>query len=167
MYKNFSLIGSYNYIDHLKKFLTFYNNRKHSKIKMAPVDVTSENEKFLLDTVYREKNQIVKKPKFKLGSFVRVSKYKNIFEKKYTPNWSTEIFRIIKIDLKYPELYYIQDYLGENVLGAFYRWELTSVHDPSSYLVEKILKRKGSKAFVKFLGFDSTHNQWVDADTII
>ena len=37
-----------------------------------------------------------KDPKFKVGNHVRISKYKNIFAKGYTPNWSEEVFVIKK-----------------------------------------------------------------------
>ena len=30
-------------------------------------------------------------PKFTVGDHVRISKYKNIFAKGYTPNWSEEV----------------------------------------------------------------------------
>ena len=38
-----------------------------------------------------------KDPKFKVGDHVRISKYKNMFAKGYTPNWSEEVFVISKI----------------------------------------------------------------------
>ena len=37
-----------------------------------------------------------KDPKFNIGDHVRISKYKNIFVKSYTPNWSEEVFVIKK-----------------------------------------------------------------------
>ena len=39
--------------------------------------------------------------KFKVGDHVRISKYKNIFAKRYTPNWSEEVF-IVKKKMLYP-----------------------------------------------------------------
>ena len=38
-----------------------------------------------------------KSTKFNVGDHVRISKYKNIFAKGYTPNWSEEIFVIEKV----------------------------------------------------------------------
>ena len=38
-----------------------------------------------------------KDPKFKIGDIVRISKYKNILVKSYTPNWSEEVFVIKKV----------------------------------------------------------------------
>ena len=40
---------------------------------------------------------MIKIPKFKVGDRVRISKYKNIFAKRYTPNWSEEVFVVSKI----------------------------------------------------------------------
>ena len=49
---------------------------------MKPIDVTSD--------FYAECNENLnnKNPKFKVGDYVRASKYKNIFAKGYAPNWS-------------------------------------------------------------------------------
>ena len=42
------------------------------------------------------KNLIKKDPKFKINDHVRISKYKNIFPKGYSPNCSEEIFVVKK-----------------------------------------------------------------------
>ena len=44
-----------------------------------------------------------KDPKFKVGDHVRISKYKNILAKGYTPNWFEEVF-VIKKSLKYSSM---------------------------------------------------------------
>lgn len=159
--------GNYNWIDHLDEYLSFYNNRVHRTIGMKPIDVSKSDEKFLLESVYRNEAPLVNKTKFTLGSYVRVSRYRNVFDKSYYPNFGTEIFKIVKIDRRHPEVYYLQDYLGNNIKGMFYREELTSVRDPKGYLVERVLKRKGNKLYVKFLGFDNDHNEWVDKNSLI
>ena len=53
---------------------------------MKPIDV-KDNTYIDIDKEFHDK-----KPKFKVGDHVRISKYKNIFAKGYTPNWSEEIF---------------------------------------------------------------------------
>ena len=63
-----------------------YNNTYHSSIKIKPKDVTDS-----VFVEYSEKSN-KKYPKFKIGDNVRISKYKNVFAKGYTPNWSEEIF---------------------------------------------------------------------------
>ena len=52
-------------------------------------------------------------PKFKVGDHVRISKYKNIFSKGYTPNWFEEIFVIKKIKNTVAWTYVINDHNGE------------------------------------------------------
>ena len=67
-----------------------HNNTYHRTIKMKPIDV--KNNSF---AEYNEESN-EKDPKFKIGDHVRISKYKNIFAKGYTPNWSEEIFIVKK-----------------------------------------------------------------------
>ena len=70
--------------------VTKYNDTYHTTIKMKPADVKSN--------IYIDSSKEIndKDPKFKIGDIVRISKYKNIFAKGYTPNWSEEVFVIKK-----------------------------------------------------------------------
>ena len=70
------------------------------------------------------KIQTKKDPKFKVGNFVRISKYKNIFAKGYTPNWSEKIFIVDEIENTVPWTYVINDLDGEVIAGSFYEKEL-------------------------------------------
>ena len=73
------------YFDVLDDIVNKYNNTVHRTIKMKPIDVK--------DNTYVDSKKEVndKDPKFKVGDLVRISKYKNIFAKGYTPNWSEEV----------------------------------------------------------------------------
>ena len=79
------------YIYELDDLVNEYNNTYHRTIKMKPVDVKDNT------YVDFEKEVNDKDPKFKVGDHVRISKYKNIFAKGYTPNWSEEVFVIKKV----------------------------------------------------------------------
>ena len=57
--------------------------------------------------------------KFKVGDHVGISKYKNIFAKGYTPNWSEEVFIISKIKNTVPWTYIINDFNGKKLLEHF------------------------------------------------
>ena len=81
---------------------------------MKPIDVTSDSY-----AAYNE-DSIVTKPKFKVGDRVRISKYKNIFAKGYTQNWSEEVFIVSKIKSTVPLTYVISDLNGEKIAGSFY-----------------------------------------------
>uniref|UniRef100_A0A6V7KEI4 Chromo domain-containing protein n=1 Tax=Bracon brevicornis TaxID=1563983 RepID=A0A6V7KEI4_9HYME len=165
MWKTFSIQGTYKWIDIINELVADYNNTKHRTIKVKPRDVTLENEKYLLRHIYGkfEANR-TKNVKFKVGDHVRISKYKTVLEKGYTPNWTTEIFKIIKIQNTNTTTYLLEDRNKERVEGAFYQEELAKVKYPDVFLVEKVLKRKGNKEFMKWLGFNSSYNSWIDAD---
>ncbi|KAK9702845.1 hypothetical protein QE152_g29696 [Popillia japonica] len=122
LYKTFSLRGSYKWIDILSEITAKYNNTKHRTIKMKHADVTVKSKhllstvynnikvmgkhifkvgdcvrisKHLLSTVYNN-IKVMGKHIFKVGDCVRISKYRGTFAKGYTPNWSTELFKILQ-----------------------------------------------------------------------
>ena len=82
IFKHIAAISKIVYFDVLDDIVNKYNNTVHRTIKMKPIDVTSSS--------YAEYNEDSNKkdPKFKVGDNVRISKYKNIFAKGYTSNWS-------------------------------------------------------------------------------
>ena len=88
------------------------------------------------DDYYAEYNEDPKKknPTFKVGDNVRISKYKNIFAKGYTPNWSKEVFVINKIKNTVPLTYAISDLKGEEITGSFYEKELQATYKNESIL---------------------------------
>ncbi|KYN22391.1 hypothetical protein ALC57_05203, partial [Trachymyrmex cornetzi] len=47
------------------------------------------------------------------------------------------------------------------IAEAFYEHELHHATHLDVYLVEKVLCRKGDKVYVKWLGFDGSHNSWI------
>ena len=65
-----------------------------------------------------------KNPKYKVIDHVRISKYKNIFAKGYTPNWSEEVFVIKKVKNTVGWTYVINDLNGVEIIGTFYEKEL-------------------------------------------
>lgn len=161
MWKEFSLNGSYKWVENIQNLIDKYNHTVHRTIKMKPADVNKDNEKSLLKTAYN-RIKIFPKPKFRVGDKVRISKYKHLFEKGYTPNWTTEVFRIHTIKVTNPVTYLLEDYEGNKIKGGFYERELLKTEHPDLYLVEKILKRKGNKLLVKWLGFSNDHNSWIN-----
>lgn len=166
MWKEFSFNGSYQWIDIYKDLVNAYNKKVHRTIKMAPIEVNSSNERKLLNTVYSHL-KIYKMSKFNVDDYVRISKYKHVFEKGYTPNWTTEIFRIKTIKNTYPTTYILEDYQRNPIRGGFYDEELSKTRFPDTFLVEKVLKTRGKEAFVKWLGFSSEHNSWINKNEIL
>ena len=91
IFKHMAAVSKNVYFDVLDDIVKKYNNTVHRSIKIKPTDVTSDS--------YAEYNEDsnVTKPKFKVGDHVSISKYKNIFAKEYTQNWSEEVFVLSKI----------------------------------------------------------------------
>ena len=86
-----TLVSKNVYIDKLDYIVNKYNNSYHSTIKMKPADVKSNT------CIDSSKEINCKGPKFKIGNVIRIIKYKNIFAKGYTPNWSEEVSVIKKV----------------------------------------------------------------------
>ena len=106
------------YFNVLDDIVDKYNNTYHKTIKMKPIDV--EDDSF---AEYNEQSK-EKDPKFKVGDHVRISKFKKIFAKRYTPNWIDEIFIVKKIKNAVSWTYIISDLNGEETAGSFYEKEL-------------------------------------------
>ena len=148
------------YINKLDDIVSEYNNTYHRTIKAKPVDVK--------DNTYidfkREVND--KDPKFKVSNHVNISKYKNIFTKGYTPNWSEEVFVIKKVKNTVPWTYVITDLNGEEIIGTFYEKELQKTNQ-QKFRIEKIIKTKGDKLYVKWKGYDNSFNSWIDQKDLV
>ena len=82
--------GKNAYYNVLNDVVSEYNNTKQSTIKMKPIDVKDDNKRVYID----EHNK--KDSRFKVVDRVRISKFKNMFAKGYIPNWSKEIFIVMK-----------------------------------------------------------------------
>ena len=139
------------YIDKLDDIVHEYNNAYHRTIKMKPIDIK--------DNAYIDFGKEVKDndPKFKVDDRVRISKYKNIFAEGYTPNWSEEVFVIKEIKNAVPWTYVINDLNDEEIIGTFYEKELQKI-DHQEFRIEKVIKRKGGRLYVKWKGYYNSFN---------
>ena len=106
------------YCDVLDDVVNKYVNTKHNTFKMKPIDVKNNNKRVKID----EHNE--KDSRFKVGDRVRISKFKNVFAKRDTPNWSTKIFIVDKINDTGPYTYNLKDLNDEEIIGSFYDREL-------------------------------------------
>ena len=110
--------------------------------------------------------QIKRNPKFKVRDNVRSSKYKNIFAKGYTPNWSKDVFIINKIENTVPWTYAISDLNGEEITGSFYVNEMQKTNQ-KEFRIEKVFKRKGDQLYVKWKGYDNSFNSWINKKDLL
>ena len=102
MSKHMTTISKNIYFNLLGNIANKYHNTVHRTIKVKPIDI-------ILDFYAEYNENLNKNPKFKIGHRTRISNYKNIFAKGYTPNWSEEVFVVSKIKSTVPWTYVISD----------------------------------------------------------
>ena len=149
------------YINKLDDIVNKYNNTYHKTIKMKHVDANPS-----MHTDVKKENK-EEGTKFKVGDNVIISKYKNIFAKGYVPNWYEEVFVIKKVKNTVPWINYVMSALnGEEVVGTFYEEEFQKTNQ-KEFRVEKVIKRKVYKLYVKWKDYDNSFNSWLDKKDII
>ena len=155
IFKYMTLISKNVYIDNLDDIVNKYDNTYHSTMEMKSANVKSNT---YIDSS-KEIND--KNPKFKIGDNVRISKYKNVFAKGYTPNWSENLFVIKKVKNTVLWTNVNNDLNGEEIVGTFYENELQKTNQ-KEFRIEKIIKKKGNKLYVKWKRYDNSFNSWIN-----
>ncbi|KAE9542747.1 hypothetical protein AGLY_002658 [Aphis glycines] len=148
MYREFTAQGSHKWLSILPILTDNYNNSKHRTIGMTPVQA-EENPALL---TLKQRTIVNRKVKFHVGDKVRISTQKGVFTKGFLPNWSTEIFTIVKINKTEPPTYQLHHYHDEPIAGCFYTEEISKTNFPNDYLIEKIIRKKGNQIYVKWIG---------------
>ncbi|VVC45587.1 Ribonuclease H-like domain,Integrase, catalytic core,Chromo/chromo shadow domain [Cinara cedri] len=154
MFRAFTANGSREWVSILPQLIEKYISSKHRTTGMTPIQADQNPSSVMLN----QRSIPVRKKKFIVGDKVRVSVNKGVFTKGYLPNWSTEVFTVVKINNTLPFTYRLEDYKGNPIIGCFYTEEINKTSFPHDYLVEKIVRRNGDRILVKWLGFDSLHN---------
>lgn len=162
MFREFTARGSNNWVSILTMLMHQYNNSKHRTIGTTPT-IADKNPELVKLKQRKISNQNLK---FNTDDTVRISTQKGTFEKGYLPNWSSELFKITKINKTSPPTYELHDYTGKPIAGCFYSEEISKTNYPNHFLIEKIIRRKRKKVFVKWVGFDNSHNSWINTSDL-
>ncbi len=161
MWKYFYSKGTYKWMDVLDDLTRNYNHTKHRTIMMKPADINRSNKDQVWRTLYGYIQGDFPIPKFKVDDTVRVSKYKNIFDK--------DMSLILRKRYLRSQRYFAVTLTctSWSIIGKFYEEELSAVSKTDDvYRVEKILRRRKGQALVKWAGYDSKHNLWVPINDI-
>nr|DAC81401.1 TPA_asm: integrase [Pimephales minnow adintovirus] len=174
MWRFLTATNSRRYIDVLQDIMQGYNSSYHRSIRMRPLDVSRDNEGQVFQNLYgTAKNTEKPDFKFKVGDVVRISKVRGPFTKGYEQNYTEEFFTVSSRIPRQPPVYRLRDYDGEALDGVFYGKELQKiiVSKNKSFKVEKILgqKKQGKSTLVlvKWLGWPSKFNSYVDKKTLV
>ena len=95
--------------------------------------------------------------------------YQNIWmllQKGYTPNWSEKVFVIKKVKNTVPLTYVTNDLKGEEIDETLYENELQKTNQ-KDFRIEKIIKKKGDRLYVKWKGYYNSFNSWIDKKDIV
>ena len=153
----------------LSNLIKTCNYRYHSTIKMKPIEVNKLNEKYIKQTSYTyNKTNII--PKYEINDLVRISlKRRDIFDKPSgNINWSEELFKTYDINISDVIMYKLKDVNDEIIEGSFYEKELQKTENTTGeYIIEKIIKTKNNKIYVKWRGYNNSFNSWIDKNNII
>lgn len=169
-FRYFTRVGSHKYIDVLDDFVRGYNNSYHRTIKMTPVQALTANQKLVFQNTYgvREYVDVVRnkesKPRLRAGDTVRIAYDRGVFDKGFWRTFSDTTATVDKVIDRPRPMYLLKDHDGEKK-RRFYEQELQGIPQPS-YRIEKVLKRRVKNGkpqfFVKFVGYPSSENQWVE-----
>jgi hypothetical protein len=115
----------------------------------------------------------IAKPRYRVGQHVRISKEKMKFPKGGEQNYTTEVFRIIKVILRTPRpVYELEDMNYKVIDGQFYNEELTLVRitKRTIFKIDKILdtgvKRGIREYLVRFIGYGPDFDSWINAASV-
>ena len=146
IYEYMTSISKNVYIDKLDDIVNKYNNANHRTIRMKPVDVKP--------STYIDFNKENNKegPKFKDGDYVRISK--TFLQKAMFQIGLKKFFNVIS------------DFNGETIFETFDKKELQKTNQ-KGFSVDKEIKRKYHKLYVKWKGYNNTFNSWIDKKDIL
>lgn len=165
MFKYFTANFTRKYLHVLDEMVSHYNSTRHSSTKMTPVAASDKKNETLVWMNLHSQSEPVKL-KFKVGDRVRITKKKNIFEKSFTPRWTEEVFTVSQVQYTDPPTYKITDNNNEEIQGTFYEQELQKTSQ-EIFRIEKVIRKRGNKSFVKWLGYPKSFNSWVDNKDLI
>ena len=116
--------NGYKYIHKLTQFVTTLNSRRNCSIDLIPKNVKNSD---FLSILYSKPLRQSRKPKFKFGDRVRISKCDTPLRKGYKPQFTKKVFEIVALSSKKLPTYTIKDEQDEIIRGKFYRKELIKV----------------------------------------
>ena len=150
----------------LPRFIHSYNNRLHSSTRQRPVDLINNPLILPHQDTNPSPRPVILPP---VGSFVRLNRIRNMFDKESTGTWTTEVYRVTahKLMPRSIPMIKVEDLAGEPVIGALYPQEYQQIFfDVGSREIAHVFqtqRQRGQKTryLVSFVGFPSSYRAWV------
>ena len=169
IYRHITSTMNFRFIERLPDFVKTYNSRKHRMTKISPeegeLEKNGEHIRLMHENYYNRVKP-TKRIMYKVGMMVRVARIEPKFGRGYDKKSPEQIYRVSKVITKFPRVLYELTTLDgkEKILGTFYQEQLTRVINQNEFVIEKILKKRKGKVFVKFLGYEEP--EWIPAKNI-
>ena len=171
LYRYMTTYNTVKYLTVLPKLVSGYNASFHRSIGMAPRDVNQSNVEEVWNTLYDDKKKKKKKKSdLKVGDRVRLNKKHRPFKKAYLPGWTEEVFIITRVDLDgNVPTYRISEWDDTPIKGTFYAQDLQKVivTDDDLFRIDSVVRRKKDKVLVRWKGWPSKYNSWIDKKDLI
>ena len=136
IYKYLEDKWTYSYIIQLQSFVQTINSRVNRVTKLAPNKVTKKDVPYSISIFLIASAKLVRRPKFYVGDFMRISKADLPFRKGYKQTFTKEVFEIYVLPTTNPPTDSLIDASQELVKGKFYEIELVKVRDNSSEITK-------------------------------
>ena len=169
-FKHMTQHQTFRYVDIIQEVTHAYNHRYHS-IRIAPADVTEDNQRQVWHNIYGGDKGFNMKPfTYNIGDWVRISYLKRTFDSEYDEKWTREFFKVVEREyMQGKQLYTLEDYAGDPVEGRFYREELqpVTVTGDEVYKIEKVIttvRKKGqpTQYLVRWLGWGPKYDSYIN-----
>ena len=113
--------------------------------------------------------KVLRSKAFNIAKNLEYDDIKEVFllctKNRYTKNWSEEVCVTEEVKSTVPWTYVINDLIndlnGEEIIGTLYEKELQKTSQ-QKFRIEKVIKRKGNKLYVKLKGYDNSFHSWID-----
>ena len=164
LYRYFTTKNTLKYGEALQAVVRDYNRTPHSSIGMAPDGVTIANSAQVWDRLYGKRLKRTQRVHLKVGDRVRLNKKLRTFKKSYLPGWTEEVFIVDRVKPGPVPTFRITEWDGTPIEGTFYTQDLQKVQvsDDDLFRVEKVIRRKGTKLFVRWKGWPVKYDSWID-----
>lgn len=177
LYKYFSEYHTRRWIDDVQDIVDAINHSVCRVTGMRPVDVTEENAPELRNRLYGnpfdEPRAPRRKPRFKVGDFVRVQEERLVFAK-FLNTFTDKIFEIYRVERKQGQyVYHLRDELGRVLPGRFYDRDLVKTVS-SDQTTTRIAHTLGQprvvngrrQVMVRWVGHEPDFDEWIDEDEV-